>query len=581
MIQTLKVSVGQYSSSGRKEINQDFYGLCVPQEPQLSAKGIVIALADGISSSDVSHVASEAAVTGFLEDYYSTSETWSVKTSAERVLGAINSWLFAQTQQGAHRYEKDRGYVCTLSAVIFKSTTAHVFHVGDTRVYRASGDQLEQLTDDHRVWISSEQSYLARALGIDSRLSIDYCSVPLSCGDIFILATDGVYEYVDAKTISTQIEVASKDLVCDWDAVAQSLVEMAYERGSTDNLTLQIIRIDELPAPESNEMFRQIGTLPFAPTPDARTSFDGYAIKRELRISSRSHIYLAVDEKTNEQVVLKLPSVGMRDDPAYLERFLMEEWIARRINNAHVLKPCALSRKRSYIYVATEYIDGQSLTQWMVDHPNPDLTSVRNIVDQIAKGLRAFHRLEMLHQDIKPDNIMIDKSGTVKIIDFGATQVAGIAEVDTPIEQLTLLGSAQYAAPEYFLGATGSSRSDLFSLGVIVYQMLSGKLPYGVEVAKSTTKKAQKKLRYRSLLLHSTKIPVWVDEAVRKALQVDPLDRYQEISEFVQDLHHPNPSFQTQRTQPLIDRDPVAFWKSVSLILFLAVIILVGLRAFK
>ena len=259
----------------------------------------------------------------------------------------------------------------------------------------------------------------------------------------------------------------------------------------------------------------------------------------------------------------------------------MEEWIARRINNAHVLKPCALNRKRSYIYVATEYIDGQSLTQWMVDHPDPDLTSVRNIVDQIAKGLRAFHRLEMLHQDIKPDNIMIDKSGTVKIIDFGATQVAGISEVDTPIEQLTLLGSAQYAAPEYFLGATGSSRSDLFSLGVIVYQMLSGKLPYGVEVAKSTTKKAQKKLRYRSLLLHSTKIPVWVDEAVRKALQVDPLDRYHEISEFVQDLHHPNPSFQTQRTQPLIDRDPVAFWKSVSLILFLAVIILVGLRAFK
>ena len=95
MIQTLKVSVGQYSSLGRKEINQDFYGFCVPQEPQLSAKGIAIALADGISSSDVSHVASEAAVTGFLEDYYSTSETWSVKTSAERVLGAINSWLFA------------------------------------------------------------------------------------------------------------------------------------------------------------------------------------------------------------------------------------------------------------------------------------------------------------------------------------------------------------------------------------------------------------------------------------------------------------------------------------------------------
>ena len=581
MISTLKVSAGQYSDRGRKDTNQDFHGLCVPQEPQLSAKGIAIALADGISSSDVSHVASEAAVTGFLEDYYSTAETWSVKTSAERVLGAINSWLFAQTQKGAYRYEKDRGYVCTFSSVVFKSTTAHVFHVGDTRVYRVSGHQLEQLTDDHRVWLSSEQSYLARALGIDHRLSIDYCSVPLRCGDIFILATDGVYEYVDAKTIAAHIATNASDPVPDWDAIAQTLVELAYDRGSNDNLTLQIVRIDELPVPEANEMFRQIGSLPFAPTPDARTSFDGYTIKRELKISSRSHIYLAVDEQSGEQVVLKLPSVGMRDDPAYLERFLMEEWIARRINNAHVLKPCTLTRKRSYIYVATEYIEGQSLTQWMIDHPNPDLNRVRTIVEQIARGLRAFHRLEMVHQDLKPDNIMIDNTGTVKIIDFGATRVAGAMDVDTPIEQLTLLGSAQYAAPEYFLGATGSSQSDLFSLAVIVYQMLSGNLPYGIAAAKAVTKKAQKKLQYQSLLVHSAKIPVWVDEAVRKALQPDPLQRYAEISEFVQDLHRPNPAFQRQRTQPLIERDPLTFWKFVSLILFLAVMILGGLIAFK
>src|SRR6185369_11189132 len=128
----LRISAGQHSGKGRKETNQDFHGLLVPHEPQLSSKGVAIAMADGISSSDVSQIASQFAVTGFLEDYYCTSDAWSVKTSAQRVLIATNSWLHSQTQQSHYRYDKDKGYVCTLSAMVIKSTTAHIFHVGDT-----------------------------------------------------------------------------------------------------------------------------------------------------------------------------------------------------------------------------------------------------------------------------------------------------------------------------------------------------------------------------------------------------------------------------------------------------------------
>ena len=101
----LKISVGQYSDKGRKESNQDFHGAYLPLEPQLSLKGVAIALADGISSSEVSHIASESAVSGFLEDYYCTSETWSVKKSAQRVLMATNSWLYSQTRRSQYRYD--------------------------------------------------------------------------------------------------------------------------------------------------------------------------------------------------------------------------------------------------------------------------------------------------------------------------------------------------------------------------------------------------------------------------------------------------------------------------------------------
>src|SRR6185437_2329491 len=253
-------------------------------------------------------------------------------------------------------------------------------------------------------------------------------------------------------------------------------------------LTVQIVRIDALPDTESSEIIRQASELPCPPLPEPRTVLDGYRIVREIHGSSRSHIYLAVDTADSAMVAVKIPSIDLRGDPAYLQQFMMEEWVARRVNSAHVLKASIQSRKQNYLYVVTEFIDGQTLTQWMIDNPKPDLETVRGIVEQIAKGLQAFHRLEMLHQDLRPENIMIDKTGTAKIIDFGATRIAGIAD-DTPSTlHDNILGTAQYTAPEYFLGESGSSRSDIFSLGVIAYQMLTGQLPYGAQVAKTRTK---------------------------------------------------------------------------------------------
>jgi serine/threonine protein kinase len=568
MSRQLKITAGQYSDKGRKEINQDFHGVLVPHGPQIASKGIAIALADGISSSDVSQEAAQAAVTAFLEDYYCTSDAWSVKTSAEHVLVATNSWLYSQTQQSHHRYDRERGYVCTFSGIIIKSRTAHLFHVGDARIYRLRGTVLEQLTEDHRVRVSSVQSYLARAMGMDRKVEVDYQAIPLEEGELLVLATDGVYEFTDGACIATAIDGCAGNL----DLAAQIVVEEAYRRGSGDNLTIQIVRIDELPSPESNEMYRQISELPFPPPLEARMDFDGYRIVREIKGSARSHIYLAVDSETGENVVIKTPSVDLQANPAHLERFLMEEWIAKRINSPHVLKPCSQTRKRHYIYVVTEYIEGQTVAQWMIDNPKPDLPTVRGLIEQIAKGLQAFHRLEMVYQDLKPDNIMIDSTGTVKIIDFGATRVAGVMEIATPIEQINLLGSAAYAAPEYFLGENGSSRSDIFSLGVITYQMLSGKLPYGVEVAKARTKAAQKKLAYKTVLNEEREIPAWIDDAIRKAVEPAPFDRYEVLSEFVYDLHHPNNEFLNKTKPPLIERNPVIFWKSVSFVLFLALV---------
>ncbi|MBB2497477.1 bifunctional protein-serine/threonine kinase/phosphatase [Aquipseudomonas ullengensis] len=563
----LRVSTGQHSDKGRKPSNQDFHGLHIPPELQLGAKGIAIALADGISSSEVSHIASETAVSSFLADYFCTSDAWSVKQSAERVLSATNSWLHAQTRQGQYRYEQDRGYVCTFSALVLKSTTAHLFHCGDARIYRLHGGALEQLTNDHRLWVGQDVSYLSRALGINPQLELDYHAVPVEVGDLFLLATDGVHEHLDPRQM---VELINSH--ADLDAAARAIVALAYARGSTDNLTAQLVRIDELPVQDAGELYQTLSELPCPPLLDARMEFDGFTIVRELHASSRSHVYLARDGDT--PVVLKTPSIDMQHDAAYLERFLTEEWIARRIDSAHVLKPCTQTRKRHYLYSVSEFVEGQTLRQWMIDHPRPDLETVRGIVEQIAKGLRAFHRLEMLHQDLRPDNVMIDSSGTVKIIDFGSTRVAGLMEITTPLARDHLLGTAQYTAPEYFLGESGTPRSDQFSLAVITYQMLTGELPYGAQVAKSRSQAAQNRLVYHSARHTEREVPAWIDDVLRKATHPNPYKRYEDISEFVHELRHPSAAFLNKTRAPLLERNPLLFWKSVSLLLAVAVVVL-------
>jgi serine/threonine protein phosphatase PrpC len=564
----LRVAIGQASDKGRKESNQDFHGALVPKEPLASLKGVCIAVADGISSSAVSAEASEAAVRSLLEDYYCTSEAWSVKTSVERVMSAANSWLHAQTLRNPNCEDSDRGYVCTFSAVILRARTAHVFHVGDSRVYRVSNRGLEQLTQDHRVRGPDGESYLARALGAGAHLELDYDAVPIGIGSTFLLATDGVFEGLGEAVVHELVEGHAGDL----DEAAQAIVRAAYDAGSGDNLTVQLVRVESVPTEASSEILHELAELPLPPELRPRMPFDGYTIQRELHASPRSRVYLAVDDATGERVVLKTPAVDLRADSALLERFLIEEWIARRIDNPHVLRPGRQNRPRHFVYLTTEYVEGNTLAQWMRDHPRPDVELVRGIIEQIARGLLAFHKLEMVHQDLRPDNVLIDATGTVKIIDFGSVQVAGIVEL-VGLES-GIFGTLQYTAPEYFLGEPGSSRSDLFSLAVIAYEMLSGRLPYGAEVPKCRTRKAQSRLLYVSVRGDDRAIPGFVDDALARALRPNPSERYAELSAFLFDLRHPSRAFLARAEAPLLERSPAAFWKGVSLLLALMVLLL-------
>ncbi len=568
----LTISLGQYSVAGVKEENEDCCGIQIPEEPSLSSKGIAIAIADGMSGADAGKEASHAAVTGFLQDYYSTPETWKVKKSVSKVLSSINQWLYSHGQRD---YNSAKGMVTTFSGIVIKSTTAHIFHIGDCRVARIRGGEFSSMTKEHRVYIARDRDYLSRAMGIDNRIDIDYRKVAVEVGDIFVLTTDGVHDFVEDKDIQEIVARYGDNL----EGAASEIGKLAASNDSNDNISCQIIRIEHLPDANESEFFEQLTALPFPPDLSPGMIMDGYKILREIHATKHIQVYLAHDTVEDRQVVLKTPSVNYEDDPVYIDMFVHEEWIGKRINSPHVMKVCGTDRKRSFLYYVAEYLEGQTLRQWMDDNPRPSIVEVRGLVSQMVQGIRAFHRLDMIHQDLKPENIIIDKFGTVKIIDFGSTKVAGLEEVNTPIDRNTLVGTLDFIAPEYFLGRPGTNQSDIYSLGVITYQMLTGKLPYGKPLTEKRVKAG--KLEYIPVNEHNPEVPRFVDAAIRKAVHPTPAKRQELLSEFLYDLNNPNSELLNTESTPLIQKNPVGFWRATSLILLLGNLILAYLLVNK
>ncbi|MEP0211000.1 MAG: protein kinase [Paracoccaceae bacterium] len=567
--QTLAISLGQWSSAGRKSENQDFYGAVIPTDAVLTLKGITVAIADGVSSSKMGREAAEICVKSLLSDYYSTSDAWTVKPAASAVIAATNAWLHSKSR-AAHVEDIDHGWVSTLSALILKAGTAHIFHVGDSRVWRMSGRSLEQLTVDHTLPNGADGHYLSRAMGAARQAEIDYVATPISVGDVFLMTTDGVHA---AMVESNVADILNTEV--DLNVAAKAIGQAAYDLGSQDNLTVQIIRVDALPPPQTADLVADLAKLPCPDLPKAGDVIDGYVIKRPIHANARSHIYLA-QAPDQGLVALKIPSVELREDPDFRRRFLMEEWIARRVQNAHLLGAVDAPAQRTKFYVLSEYITGQTLRQWMHDHPNASPQDVREIVAQLISGTRAMHRRQMLHQDLRPENILIDASGTVKIIDFGSTFVAGVAETVQTQQGQDILGTLQYAAPEYFAGERAGPASDLYSIGVIAYEMLTGRLPYGTHVSQVRSRNDLKSLNYQPARDAENGVPDWIDAALKRAVHPIAANRQSSMSEFLADLKRPSAKWSRQTARPLIEKHPVGFWKSLSAVLGLIILFLLN-----
>jgi protein phosphatase len=571
---SLLIDIGQLSIAGVKPVNEDAVHSYIPKHTHaIINKGIGLVIADGVSSAEAGKEASEYAALKFLEEYFKTPDTWSVKQAGQKTLSTINLNLFKKSHEFT---QQEKGYLCTFSGLIIKSKTAYFFHAGDSRLYHISKNKdqetsIRQVTRDHTVNIGGGKNILSRAVGMDNMLQIDFGQISLQQDDLLLLTTDGIHDFIDESDI---FSIVTKNAPVQ--QICEDLVALAQSQQSDDNISCVLGKIMQLPQESRDDFNTKLTLLPFPPNLEPGMKIDGFEIVKELFASSRSQVYLVTEIETGNKLVMKTPSINFQDDVHYIDRFIQEEWIGKRIKSDYTVGIITQNHPRTFLYYLMEYVPGISLDKWMQNNPLPTPKKAIGIIKQIAKALKAFHDTETIHQDLKPANIIIDKHLNIKVIDFGSVFVAGIAEIFIPIEHLGALGTATYSDPHYLQGKNTGIQGDIYALATITYELFTGKLPYSEKIEQCVSRADFDKLRYIPANTYNPVIPLWFDRALEKGVTLQLPNRYRSLSEFVSDITQPNPDF--LHDDPAIENSKgLMFWQVMSVFWILMLLIVVVL----
>ncbi len=545
------------SLQGRREDNQDFAGIAEPSPRHAALRGHVAAVADGMGGNKGGRVAAELSVHSFMDAYYSLAETLGMEQSLDRCLSSINRWIHAMGQRDPHLAHMGT----TFSALVLRGRRAHMIHVGDSRIYRLRGEQLELLTTDHTLSGSGQDHILYRAVGLEPNLRADYAVHPLEVHDRFLLCSDGLHAALRQKDIArVLLERATPE------STAETLAELAFQAGSQDNITALVVDVIALPSADRRSLRDAIEVLPLLDLPNVGETVDGFRLERLLSSGRYSALFIATDQANGNPAVVKLPHPRVASEQEYHDAFLREAWIGARVKSPWVAEILEQPPGRqTRLYSVMPYYPGETLEQRLKRGPPMRLEPGIGLALKLCKAAHALHRQQIVHRDIKPDNVLLTEDGGLRLLDLGIARLPAWDEDNAdPVP-----GTPSYMAPELFHGERGSVASDVFSLGVALYRMFSGGIyPYG-EIEPFSTPRFGKP---KSLTACRPDLPAWLDAVLTRAIAIDPGQRHADTIELAYDLESglakgggkrlPN------RPLSLYERNPLRFWKLTSLLLF-------------
>lgn len=257
-----------------------------------------------------------------------------------------------------------------------------------------------------------------------------------------------------------------------------------------------------------------------------------YRIIRSLGEGGMANVYLAHDMVLDRDVSVKLLRLDLRDDPSTKRRFHREAMAATQLNDPHIVGIYDVGEDHGLQYMVMQYVKGTDLKAYIRKHYPIPLPQVIDIMEQVLSAVATAHAHGIIHRDLKPQNILIDENKNVKITDFG---IAVAVSQDSLTQTNTLMGSVHYLSPEQARGSIATKQSDIYSLGIILFELLTGKVPFEGETAVSIALKHFRE-EIPSVREQNKEIPQALENVIIKATAKEPAERYSSVNEMAADL---------------------------------------------
>jgi serine/threonine-protein kinase len=564
----MQISYAALSTAGSvREHNEDSIATWQPKNAaDWRNRGAIAVLADGVGGQSrgevASHLACETAVKCFLE----SKPLASPAQTLFQMFAAANISVFDQNikHNGTGRM------ATTLTISLFRHNEVNIGHVGDCRVYLIQQGRIRQVTNDHSyagvqlklglitvndAMNSQMRSVLTRSVGQEPTIRVDLHTITVQRGDFIVQMCDGIWTQLTDGEIYEVVSKQSPDDAC------QALIKMAERRGADDNLSVQVIQVNAI---ERLSYYRGLPTYQKESPAIMGSELEvGQVLDNRFKItdlvarSGMASIFKAIDLTTNGVVAMKVPFMQFESDPGFYQRFQREQAIGKALQHPYILRMIDdESVQKSRPYIVMEFLEGQTLGHLMQSiRPMPQSDALR-IASRICEALHYMHEHNVVHRDLKPDNIMICNDGSIRIMDFGIAKFEGQRRLTfggfTPA-----MGTPDYMAPEQVKGKRGDARTDIYSLGAILYEMVTGSVPFmGANpfiIMNSRLSGDPVAPRKRN-----ENVSPQVEEIILHAMARNPQDRYASALEMKQDLDHPEIVKLTGRSERLVVPNPIS-----------------------
>ena len=580
------VDFGYASQRGLRALNEDFGG--VVRAPQSeAARGLIAAVADGVSSGGQGLEAAQTTVMGLLGDFFSAPDTWETTVVMDRLIAAQNVWLADHNRR--RQGQAGGAALTTLTALALQGQTWTLAHVGDSRAWllragtanptdagapepataMAVADELMLLSTDHAFDQPDQRSRLTRAMGLDDVVRLDFSQGDVRLGDCFVLTTDGVHAALKPARLATLARQGTAQ------QASEALVAAALAAGSRDNATALVLRISGVDARQLQDELADGRRLAPAPLLKVGELIDGYTVTALVADTGLHRLYQVRAPGSKQLLALKTLHPSRASDPEERAMLAHEAWLGQRVTargEPGFVRVHERPAVASALYTLFDWHQGKTLEQMLAKGQRPTVAELVAGATALARALGRLHQHGVLHRDIKPGNLHLGDDGQWRILDLGVA----LSGREGAAQRELHAGTPSYMNPEQWQGQPANAGSDLFALGVTLYQWLTGHLPYGeIEPFQSG--------RYRRdpapLSRHRPDVPIWLDHLLRKAVAREAAQRFETAEELLLALERgaARPVSAPAAT-PLLRRDPAAGWKlALGLSLLLNALLLVWL----